>query len=98
MWVISDSVQQFIKPGSLYPIQWTLDNNSVYVQDSRTRQTKILKINIKTGYEEIVFICPFNTDEYDIASISPDGKTVVANEQFTKSDAWLMENFDSELQ
>ena len=98
LWVISDSVQQFIKPGSLYPIQWTLDNNSVYVQDSRTRQTKILKINIKTGYEEIVFICPFNTDEYDIASISPDGKTVVANEQFTKSDAWLMENFDSELQ
>ncbi len=92
LWVISliDNSAALLRAGYGYPAGWSPDGRSIYAYFGN----KMMSIPAGTagrGFPHTVFATP--GDIHD-ASASADGKRFVFSVAETKSDVWLVENFD----
>ena len=96
LWIISlqDFSQVLLHSGSIFPIQWSSDMKSVYAQESGS--SEILMIPVSSGKVKTFLNLP--SEKISSIDISADGKKVVYSVSETQSDAWLMENFDPEVE
>ena len=103
IWQISldDSSQVLLKEGHYRPIVWSSNGKWIYYYDD-TKPTEIQIIPAVGGESKKYTTIP-NRNENEIAfrlglAMSPDGKKIVWTVQERKSDIWLMENFDPEVE
>jgi Tol biopolymer transport system component len=99
LWLISleDSSQVRISDGLLLPIEWSADGKWIYAWDQSKRPIKILQIPASGGQPKTHATLSFDDIWADGISVTPDGKRIVCAVVETKSDIWLMENFDPEV-
>jgi Tol biopolymer transport system component len=96
LWVISliDNSQTFLSGSRYYyPAGWSPDGSSIYAYD-RFGGNKMLSIPVGPtgrGASHTVFAIP---EEIAAASVSADGKKFVYSAAETKSDVWVVDNFD----
>jgi Tol biopolymer transport system component len=102
LWLISliDNSEILLRRGFSRPAGWSPDGSSVYAyvppgpNDPNGVGSSVLSIPVGTtggGDPHTVFSIP----EYiSAASVSPDGKKFVFSAMETKSDVWIVDNFD----
>jgi len=96
LWVISliDNSQTFLSGSRYYdPAGWSPDGSSIYAYD-RFGGNKMLSIPVGPtgrGASHTVFAIP---EDIADASVSADGKKFVFSAAETKSDVWVVDNFD----
>jgi len=77
--------------GYAYPIGWSLDGKYVFTVKGR----QVSKVALARPNQAVpVASLPADLIEEDYISVSPDGREAVASIGETKSDVWIMENFD----
>lgn len=99
LWIISldPYSETFLQSGTIYPFGWSPDGKYVYAirtgSDSSPRE--IVRVEIARP-NEITSLAnlPHDVVDYDAATVSPDGRTIIVSLGEEKSDVWLMENFD----
>jgi serine/threonine protein kinase len=91
LWVISlsDRSATLIARGNAYPIGWSPDGASIY--SVSTSSDTITAIPLEGGDPQNLLTLPGTIAD---ASVSPDGRRFVCSVAETKSDVWLMLNFD----
>jgi Tol biopolymer transport system component len=99
LWIISlePYSETFLRSGPIYPVGWSPDGRYVYAirAESEAPGREIIRVQIATPNEVTsVATLPGNVDNYDGASVSPDGREIIVSVREGKSDVWLMENFD----
>ncbi len=89
VWVISlvDNSETFLHDGMCYPAGWSPDGSSVYAYCG----SDMLSIPAGGGIPHTVFTAP---GDIASASVSADGNKFVYSVVETKSDVWIMDNFD----
>jgi serine/threonine protein kinase/Tol biopolymer transport system component len=89
LWLISpvDNSATLVESGDLYPAGWSPDGGSIYAYIGN----KMMSIPAAGGTPRTVFTAP---DDIDGASVSPDGKKFAYSAAETKSDVWIVDNFD----
>jgi Tol biopolymer transport system component len=76
------------------PIGWSSDGNQVYAVTTNTPQ--IVAIPVKGGEPRPIMTLPVPDGQtVGDASITPDGRRVVFTVSLSKSDIWIIDNFDS---
>ena len=89
LWIISlvDSSETLLHAGGCYPAGWSPDGRSVYAYCG----SDMLSVPVGGGVPHTVFTAP---DHIASADVSPDGKKFVYSVAETKSDVWIVDNFD----
>ena len=77
----------------LYPVGWSLDGNWIYAVYGPP-QNILVKVPASGGEAKTVITLPGEIWE---ASVGRFGRKFVFNIHVTKSDVWLVENFDPEV-
>ena len=91
---------------SVRPIGWSADSRSIYVLEGKvlnlrgltppggetTTEARILRVPVNGGDVEIVVALPFA--EIGGVSVTPDGRTFVCAVYSSRSDVWVVDNFD----
>jgi hypothetical protein len=93
LWLLSwpdRSNDRFVSP-NLAPIGWTLDGTSIYAFESPGRAVK--RWSLITGKLEEVGSFP--SGSIYRCALTPQRGTVICSVEETKSDAWMIENFDA---
>jgi eukaryotic-like serine/threonine-protein kinase len=92
VWVISliDGSQTFLAPRACNPAGWTPDGGSIYAYCGNF--VRLIHVgNAAVDAPPIVLTVP---EEIAGASVSPDGKSFVYSAAESKSDVWIVDNFD----
>jgi len=95
LWVISLTDSSQTRVSDLYmllPVGWSPDGKSIYA--IHYQNNILMKIPTNGGEPIPLINLSRQTAEADV---SPDGKNIVVSLQETKSDIWIMENFDPEI-
>jgi hypothetical protein len=97
LWIISleDSSQVFLFPETLSLIRWSSDGKWAYAYE-KGKPSKILMIPVSGGKAKTFLTLPF--ENVGFIDIHPDGKKIIFTVPETRSDAWLMENFDPDVE
>ncbi|HEX9973967.1 MAG TPA: hypothetical protein VGD14_17990, partial [bacterium] len=98
LWLISleDASQVLLRSCREFPIKWSLDENWIYsCREYNQKFPDILKIPVQGGEIDTLIHLPFENVLY--VDITGDGDKIVCAASETKSDIWLMENFDPEV-
>ena len=104
LWLLSliDSTQVLLAEKDYVPIAWSSDGKWIYVSEINGKNVKVLKIHTVTNETNTVTVLPFEIDFMDLLnaniSMAPDGKRFVCTVFESKSDVWLVENFDLEVE
>ena len=91
----------------LVPIAWSTDGGSVYAVKGKpwlyrglsallgetTTETTVVNVPLDGREVRTVLVLPF--DEVGGVSITPDGRTIVCAVYSSRSDVWMVENFDT---
>ncbi len=77
-------------PGDYYPAGWSPDGQSIFGFEYLGRRL----VRVSTASRKAQPIGAFPQGAVEGCDVSPDAKTVVCAVRETKSDAWLVENFD----
>ena len=91
---------------SVRPVGWSTDSGSIYVLEGKvlnlrgltspngetTTQSRILRVPVTGGHAEPVVVLPF--EEIGGVSVTPDGRRFVCVVYSSKSDVWVVDNFD----
>ena len=103
IWLLAtdDTVQRFLLPSipSLVPMAWSLDNRLLYVYGSpqETRNFgKIIAIRISDGKIEESVALPFH--RVTRIEMNPTMMKLLFIVSESKTDAWMLENFDPEVE
>jgi Tol biopolymer transport system component len=94
VWVISliDHSETFLSGTYRYPAGWSPDGSSIYAHDyAGNRMLSIPVDPAGRGTPHTVFAIP---ERIGAASVSADGKKFVYSATETKSDVWVVDNFD----
>jgi serine/threonine protein kinase len=99
IWIISPEPysETFLPIGVLYPAGWSADGKYVYAirENGADSGREINRIQVAAPSEvSALATLPGDVAENDGASVSPDGRQMIASVSEQKSDVWLMENFD----
>ena len=107
-WVVSldRSVRQRLLEGFVWPLGWTPDGTCVYVIASTKKGPsmafagpEVLKMPARGGPAVATMKLPFK--EVNVVEggndVAPDGRSFVFSVPDSRSDAWLIENFDPDL-
>ncbi len=97
IWLISlkDSTEKLIHPGREYlSFGWSPDGKFLYAQSFNKRET--VEIEMANPRHIRTVLTPSNFS-YGLA-LTPDGKTIILSQAEEKSDIWVMENFDPQVQ
>ena len=86
---LMDDSATFLYEGEYYPAGWSTDGTLVYAYSGN----KMMSIPAGGGAPRIVFTAPEDIAPAS-ASVSPDGKNFVYSLTETKSDVWIVDNFD----
>jgi len=76
-----------LESGYLTPVGWSPDGTTIYAYVGN----KMMSIPAAGGPRHTVFTAP---EDIASASVSPDGKKFVYSVSETKSDVWIVDNFD----
>jgi Tol biopolymer transport system component len=92
LWVISliDNSETFLSGGNWWPAGWSSDGSSIYAY--AYGGNTMLSMPAGRGAPHTVFTIPERISD---ASVSADGKKFVYSAAETKSDVWIVENFDA---
>jgi Tol biopolymer transport system component len=92
VWLISlvDNSETFLAPRSCDPAGWTPDGGSIYAYCGNI----VRLIPVGTAAIDAPPIVLTVPEEIAGASVSPDGKTFAYSAAETKSDVWIVDNFD----
>jgi Tol biopolymer transport system component len=90
IWLISLTTNsaKLLTEGILFPIGWSRDGSTIYLTNSTAN---ILALSAGGGTPKVFITMPGHIVS---ASISPDGRKFVCNIGESKSDVWVVENFD----
>jgi Tol biopolymer transport system component/predicted Ser/Thr protein kinase len=93
LWVVSlaDSSQTRL-PSKGEPFGWSPDGKWIYASDSWNVSSRVVKIRLADGHVEDVARLPF--EKMWGIELSPDARRFACLVPETKSDVWLVENFD----
>ena len=94
IWVISlkDNSAKLLTEGNFYPIGWSPDGSTIYLMSGEgISKNTILAISSGGSTPKTFLTMPGNVSS---ASMSPDAKKFVCRLYESKSDVWLVENFD----
>jgi serine/threonine protein kinase/Tol biopolymer transport system component len=97
LWIISimNNSADFLKGGEFYPIGWSADGSSIYAVEKKgitdSTEGDLVSVLVAGGIVKTIAKLPGKFSE---VVISPDSKTVVYDAVETKSDVWMIENFD----
>jgi Tol biopolymer transport system component/predicted Ser/Thr protein kinase len=101
LWVLSpaDNTRRVIADGIYNPVAWSSDGKWIYAVDYGVKESNALyRIPVSGGEPELYVNLPFDDVRSDRFSITPDGRKVVYAEVITSSDAWIIDNFDPEIE
>jgi Tol biopolymer transport system component len=89
LWTISlvDRSETLLHAGECRPAGWSPDGRSVYAYCG----SDMLSVPAGGGVPHTVFTAP---DHIASADVSPDGKKFVYSASETKSDVWIVDDFD----
>jgi len=95
VWVISliDNSETFLCGGYLYPAGWSPDEGSIYAYGSISGD-KMLSIPVGPAGRAAPRSVLTIPESIAGASVSADGKRFVYSAAETKSDVWVVDNFD----
>jgi hypothetical protein len=97
LWIISlePYSETLLLSASIVPFGWSPDGKYVYAIPAEAGDAReVIGIQVDTPNQVIpVTTLPGDVVDNDGASVSPDGKEIVASVSEKKSDVWLMENF-----
>jgi Tol biopolymer transport system component len=96
IWTVSvlGSTRAFVTPGDqVSPIGWSSDGRWIYFADWGARL--ICRVPEAGGVVDTIAALPFNN--LDRVEMSPDGNQFVCQLLESRSDVWLVENFDPDL-
>ncbi len=98
LWVISlqNSAQVLLCPGYIKPIVWSSDGTSVYAYHNY-KPSEIIMIPVGGGKTKTFLNLPIEYAGFTF-DMYPDGKKIVCAVGESQSDAWLMENFDPDVE
>jgi serine/threonine protein kinase len=100
LWIISlePYSKTLLQAGGILPVGWSPDGKYVYAIRSESGRTReIIRVQVAAPNEVTsVATLPSAVGDLDRASVSPDGHKIVVSIGESKSDVWLMENFDPE--
>lgn len=90
IWLISLETNSatLLTEGTFYPVGWSPDGSTIYLMNG---SANILALSAGGGTPKIFITMPGNIVS---ASISPDGREFVCSIGESKSDVWVVENFD----
>jgi serine/threonine protein kinase len=93
LWVISpiDNSETFLYGGVCHPAGWSPDGSSVYADFGNRMMSILVGSAGRATPPRTIFTIP---EEFRGSSTSTDGKKFVYSAWETKSDVWLVENFD----
>jgi len=96
LWIISlsDSSQTLLHSGNVDPVAWSPDGKSIFCQQNDSPHIYIL--SLKGGALKKYFTFP--TPNVGDICMDPAHKIIVYSVFTTISDAWLVENFDPEVE
>jgi Tol biopolymer transport system component len=91
---------------SVKPVGWSADSRSIYLLEGKvlnlrgptapggetTTDARILRVAVTGGGAEAVMALPF--EEIGGVSVTPDGRRVVCAVYSSRSDVWVVDNFD----
>jgi len=92
LWIIdlSNNSETQLRKDALYPLMWSQDGKWIY---ARTRDDYRIKMIEVHGSQNRIFYVP---EKGSFSSMTSDGKNIVLSLFESKSDIWLVENFDPE--
>jgi serine/threonine protein kinase/Tol biopolymer transport system component len=95
MWLLEwpSRESRMLVPGDHYPAGWSADGQFIYGFEYLGRN--VVKVSATTGKAQPIGAFPVGALEG--CDVSPDAKIVICAVRETKSDAWLVENFDPKL-
>jgi Tol biopolymer transport system component len=88
---LRDASQAPLGPRNAWPMGWSADNTSVYVQDES--EGRIRRVALHGGKEAVVAINPFKNADCNLSE-RPAGLVLLCKVDNSISDAWLVEDFD----
>jgi len=97
LWIISimNNSADFLKGGEFVPVGWSADGSSIYAVAKKgitdSTEGDLVSVPVAGGIVKTIAKLPGKFSE---VVISPDSKTVVYDAVETKSDVWMIENFD----
>jgi Tol biopolymer transport system component len=97
-WIVGlDGSQHFVSgPTSLEPVGWSGDGKQLIVRNdmraSDTQPLRLLRVPVEGGTPRAWATMPFSNRS--MCRFARDGRRMVCLEYNTRSDVWLMENFD----
>jgi eukaryotic-like serine/threonine-protein kinase len=90
--------ETLLHSGVVQPLGWSPDGKYVYAFGGGEPAREIIRVQVANPSEVTsVATLPGDVVDYDGASVSPDGKQILASVSEEKSDVWLMENFDPSI-
>ncbi len=92
LWIISlePYSETFALAGTICPFGWSPDEKYVYAMRGGN---EIIRVQSAPPNEiGTVATLPGNVLDYDMASVSPDGRQIIVSVEEQKSDVWLIEN------
>jgi serine/threonine protein kinase len=99
IWIISlePYTETFLPIGIFYPAGWSTDERYLYAirENGIYSGREINRVQVAAPSEVTALaLLPGDVAERDGATVSPDGREMIASVSEQKSDVWLMENFD----
>jgi serine/threonine protein kinase len=93
LWTISllDYTEKHLIRGNLFPVGWSQDGKMIYALDQISNKNSLLEIPEDGGDPKPIFTLPGPINQ---ATINPLGTKFVCSISESKTDVWLMENFD----
>jgi Tol biopolymer transport system component len=95
VWILGteNASQTLLTEEDLWPIRWASDGNWIFALHNDNR--RIFKVSARDGEPKLLL-----TADKPIlwASVTNDGRRIVAALQEVQSDLWITENFDSDLE
>jgi serine/threonine protein kinase len=88
--------ETLIRSGPIFPFGWSPDGKYVYAIRAEAGEFGRELVQVQVALPRKVTslaTLPGDVTEVDSASVSPDGKEIIASVSEQKSDVWLMENF-----
>lgn len=97
MWLLSwpGREERRLTTEALNPIGWSADGEWIYAAPNSGRA--VFRVSTRTGKTERVGQFPAGTFETDTCDLTPDRVAIICSLTEQKSDAWMMENFDTEI-
>ncbi|MBN1503451.1 MAG: serine/threonine-protein kinase [Candidatus Eisenbacteria bacterium] len=95
-WLISlaDSSQTLLASGGICPIDWSTDGDWIYASKTLDNATEVLMLSPGGRDSRELLTFPFVFEDFGDLSVLPSGRKFVYVLSETRSDAWLMGNFD----